>query len=156
MFFLYFTAPTTKCVDGQGIDSNGDCVPCNANEGRTVDDRGRCVCDWDKGYTPRGNTCVAIGCRTDDQCDEQSRCINGACVHACEAEPCGQHTTCDVIGHRSHCACIPGYIGNPRVQCYNATTTQDNYRTDFPLPDMQVQLKNSCIINDLRALQQKR
>lgn len=87
----------------------------------------------------RGDICILAGCTVDDECDDKSRCINGACVDACEAEPCGLYATCDAYGHRSHCTCITGYVGNPRIYCNASITPPDsNYRTDFPLPDMQV------------------
>lgn len=116
---------------------NGECVPCAESEGRIVDSRGRCVCNSELGYTMQGDICVLKGCRVDDECDDRSRCINGTCVNACEAEPCGLYATCDAVGHRSHCTCITGYVGNARVQC-NANPPETNYRTDFPLPDMKV------------------
>lgn len=123
-------------MDGQGIDSSGNCVPCRATDGRVLDVRGRCVCDSSRGYVPRGDRCEERGCRADAQCDDRERCINGTCVDACKAEPCGTSATCDAIFHRSHCTCIAGYTGNPRVHCN--TTNPPVYRTDFPLPDMQV------------------
>lgn len=125
-------------MQGQGVDDTGECVPCLEYEGRVVDARGRCVCDTERGYTLRGNTCAPIGCRADDDCDNGSQCINEKCVPACEAEPCGLFATCEAVNHRSRCTCITGYIGNPRVYCNATTTPNITYRTDFPLPDMQV------------------
>lgn len=120
------------------MDQNGECVPCVESEGRVVDGRGRCVCDAGRGYTLRGDTCVSIGCRADNECDDTAQCVNRECVPACEAEPCGVHATCEAVGHRSRCTCVPGYVGNPRVHCNATTTPNMTYRTDFPLPDMQV------------------
>lgn len=127
--------PTTKCEDGEGVNEFGECVPCQASDGHIVDARGRCVCNEERGFIARGEKCEPAGCRADDQCDDTSRCINGKCIPACEAEPCGLHATCEAIGHRSRCTCITGYVGNPRVHCNQSNI---NYRTDFPLPDMQV------------------
>lgn len=140
MSFL-FAGPITECVEGQGIDSIGECIPCRASDGRVLDARGRCVCDASRGYVPRGDTCEPRGCRADAQCDDRERCINGMCVDACRAEPCGTSATCEAVGHRSHCTCIAGYTGNPRVHCN--TTNPDGYRTDFPVPDMQVKIIKS-------------
>lgn len=119
------------------MDVSGECVPCVEADGRVLDARGRCVCDAARGLVPRGDACAPPGCRADSDCDDTERCVNAACTPACEAEPCGVNATCDAYGHRSHCTCIAGFIGNPKVQC-NPTTPDNNYRTDFPLPDMQV------------------
>lgn len=140
LFDFSVLAPIAKCIPGQGVDGNGECVPCSEDEGRVVDSRRRCVCDTERGYVPRGDVCVLLGCRSDSECDDRERCINGVCVNACEAEPCGINATCDAYGHRSHCTCITGYVGNPRIQCSSPPET--NYRTDFPLPEMQVRKCN--------------
>lgn len=110
-------------------------MPCLATEGRVVDSRGRCVCDSSRGLVARGDECVpAAGCRRDADCDDSDLCRGETCVPACQAEPCGVHAMCTAIGHRSICNCANGYTGNPKEQC----TTTPNYRTDFPLPEMQV------------------
>lgn len=41
MYINVFQAPGTKCVQGQGVDDTGECVPCLEYEGRVVDGRGR-------------------------------------------------------------------------------------------------------------------
>ena len=133
-----FTAPITKCVQGQGTDENGECMPCLEHEGRVVDARGRCICNSERGFTARGDICVPAGCRADNECEESSRCVNAKCVLACEAEPCGLHATCEGVAHRSRCTCITGYFGNPRIHCNATSTSNMTYRTDFPLPEMQV------------------
>lgn len=125
------TEPSAKCVDGQGLNTLGECAPCRAEEGRVVDARGRCVCDAGRGFAARGDECAAGGCRADSDCDDSSRCLGGECINACKADPCGTFATCDSSGHRSHCTCITGYTGNPRIHC-------SAYRTDFPIPEMQV------------------
>jgi hypothetical protein len=84
---------------------------------------------------------VRIACDADGECGDRERCLNRLCVDACEAEPCGKFAVCDAGGHRSHCTCIAGYSGNPRIQCIEPTKNITNYRTDFPLPEMQVCLK---------------
>lgn len=128
---IVFTEPTAKCVEGQGLDESGECAPCPVSEGRVVDVRGRCVCDARRGFVLRGAECAAGGCRADGDCDDHARCLAGMCVDACKADPCGTFATCEASGHRSHCTCITGYTGNPRIHC-------NLYRTDFPIPDMQV------------------
>lgn len=135
-----FAAPIAKCARGEGVDEYGECSPCEESDGKVVDARGRCVCDSDRGFIARGDACIPAGCRRDTECDDASRCINGKCVPACEAEPCGVHATCEGVGHRSRCACVTGYDGNPRVHCNATSTPNITYRTDFPLPDMQVLL----------------
>lgn len=127
-------------MSGQGVDEDGECVPCPEGEGRVVDVRGRCVCDAARGLTARGDICVPAGCRADDDCEDSARCVNAKCVLACQAEPCGLNATCEATAHRSRCTCAPGYMGNPRVNCVNTPPTNGTYRTDFPLPDMQVSL----------------
>lgn len=144
--YFFVIAPIAKCILGQGVDGNGECIPCPEEEGRVVDSRGRCVCDTERGYTPRGDVCMLLGCTTDSECDDRDRCINGACVNACEAEPCGFNATCDAYGHRSHCTCITGYVGNPRIQC-TPSPTETNYRTDFPLPEMEVRRNAIIFLN---------
>lgn len=125
-------------MEGQGLNTLGECAPCRADEGRTVDARGRCVCDTEHGWAARGGVCVRVVCSADRECDDRERCINGVCVDACEAEPCGQNAICNAYGHRSHCTCTKGYTGNPRILCNETVMPNVTYRTDFPLPEMQV------------------
>ncbi|XP_028157244.1 uncharacterized protein LOC114350564 isoform X7 [Ostrinia furnacalis] len=139
--------PSAACVEGQGLNALGECAPCRADEGRTVDSRGRCVCDTENGWAARGGVCVRVVCSADRECDDRERCINGVCIDACEAEPCGQNAICNAYDHRSHCTCTKGYTGNPRVLCNETTMPNVTYRTDFPLPEMQV----NCLANGIRV-----
>lgn len=62
---------------------------------------------------------VAVGCRSDSECESEKSCVNGNCVNPClVGEPCGANAECYAYANRAECRCLSGYRGNPRDRCY--------------------------------------
>lgn len=83
-----------------------------------------CKCPPDTVTDVNGN-CPAIArdqpaCRTDNECADHDKCINGYCVLACQVESCGVNAQCQSKGHRGVCSCDHGYQGNPHIECSKA------------------------------------
>lgn len=55
-------------------------------------------------------------CVINPDCPSSNACINNKCKDPCPGS-CGQNTECRVISHTVSCSCLPGYAGNPFVQC---------------------------------------
>lgn len=87
---------------------------------------------------------MSVGCRSDNQCPEETACLNTLCVTPCS---CGEHTECFVRDHRPICTCLPGYQGNPNIGCYKAGCSKDE---ECPLDTMCSSgvCINPCMVND--------
>jgi len=62
------------------------------------------------------------GCTSDAECLSKHACFNGECVNPCTViKPCGINAQCLVIDslplRTMTCQCLPGYFGNPNVEC---------------------------------------
>lgn len=55
-------------------------------------------------------------CIINSECPYHLACINMKCRDPCPGS-CGHNTECKVISHAPKCYCLPGYIGNPIIQC---------------------------------------
>ena len=59
-------------------------------------------------------------------CKLDSACVTGnKCSDPC-TDNCGLNTDCKVVNHRPVCACLPGYTGDPFVNC-NPLLPGNNY-----------------------------
>ncbi len=80
-------------------------VNCRCPEGFITDKDGSC-----KTLGPQ-----IVGCRTNDECNSTTACINQHCVDPCE---CGLNAECRIIDHHPLCVCLEGYYGsNPKRGC---------------------------------------
>lgn len=78
-----------------------------------------CVCP--DGFISSGSgTCKPVqvthegGCSSDADCPLDKACINGQCRDPCR---CGPNAECRVRDHKPVCSCLPGYDGNPELNC---------------------------------------
>ena len=56
-------------------------------------------------------------CMRNSDCKLDSACVTGnKCSDPC-TDNCGLNTDCKVVNHRPVCACLPGYTGDPFVNC---------------------------------------
>lgn len=59
------------------------------------------------------------GCKNDDDCSASETCLNKQCVNPCiSSNPCAQNGECQALNHRAVCKCLPGYVGDPFINCY--------------------------------------
>lgn len=61
-------------------------------------------------------------CVSNSECPFNLACINQKCKDPCPGI-CGTNAECRVVSHTPNCVCIPGYEGNPFVQCQLIVTT---------------------------------
>jgi hypothetical protein len=72
------------------------------------------VCTCPAGYvTDENGGCrtlppIVSGCERDDECNDQTACINAVCRDPCG---CGLNARCDIVEHRPVCICEPGFYG---------------------------------------------
>lgn len=80
------------------------------------------ICECPPGYISSGSgTCKAtppvktIGeCIDDSECPTDRACINAICRDPCD---CGPNSECRIKDHKPICSCLPGYDGNPNLEC---------------------------------------
>ena len=71
---------------------------CTCPEGYVTDENGGC-----RTLPP-----IVSGCERDDECNDQTACINAVCRDPCG---CGLNARCDIVEHRPVCICEPGFYG---------------------------------------------
>ena len=55
-------------------------------------------------------------CISNSDCSSKFACISHKCKDPCTGV-CGLNSQCHVVSHTPNCACLPGYIGDPFIQC---------------------------------------
>lgn len=66
-------------------------------------------------------------CITDSDCASNLACIRSKCQNPCPGR-CGFNAVCQVVNHSPLCTCIPGFTGNPYVQCNFDRQAEREYR----------------------------
>lgn len=56
-------------------------------------------------------------CIISADCTSNKACLKNKCVDPCPGT-CGYNALCRVVNHNPICSCLPGFIGDPFVQCY--------------------------------------
>lgn len=79
------------------------------------------ICECLPGYVSSGSgTCkpspiiIDRQCMEDSDCPSNRACFNAICVDPCN---CGPNSECRVKDHKPICSCLPGYDGNPEIEC---------------------------------------
>ncbi|XP_048522761.1 cuticlin-3-like, partial [Dendroctonus ponderosae] len=163
----YVTNAVGECVcpPHTAPNNNDDCVPCSADKGLRIDERGRCVCALERGFIidERGNcachleygyrldargNCVrekVSDCETNDDCPDHKYCNleTKTCDNPCATKRCGVYALCNATNHQAICQCVSGYSGNPDKYCNGSIA----FRTDFPKPEMLV----SCLSDGVQV-----
>lgn len=115
-----------------GCRSDSDCEPAQACVNRQCEDpcrytqcgsnalcradgdhRARCYCPDHTRGDPRVR-CERPECTRDADCPFDLACRAERCESPCN---CARGALCTVNNHRATCACPPGYIGNPHLDC---------------------------------------
>lgn len=58
-------------------------------------------------------------CVNDEQCADDSACIDNRCASVCGPTNCGSNARCIPRLHRARCTCLPGYEGDAYTGCYS-------------------------------------
>lgn len=72
-------------------------------------------CSCQTNYIGSPPTCRPE-CVSSSECPFNLACINEKCQDPCP-NSCGLNSECRVISHTPNCMCLPGYIGDPFIQC---------------------------------------
>lgn len=111
--------PFTLCnpIETTVIEKRRPCQPspCGVNtKCEESDGVGSCQCLPDYFGNPYE------GCRPEcivnTDCPSNLACRNQKCIDPCPGV-CGENTECQVINHLASCSCLPGYSGDPYVNC---------------------------------------
>lgn len=115
------TCNNQQCVSPCTLDTCGQNSQCHVQLHRAV-----CVCQ--EGYTGNAHlACIAVGCRSNDECSLSQSCVNSECVDACLITQCGANAVCKVDGyHKARCYCRDGFNGNPYERCERPECTTDS------------------------------
>ncbi|EFX65777.1 hypothetical protein DAPPUDRAFT_229540, partial [Daphnia pulex] len=101
-------------------------------------------------FLPEEPAAVKGGCTTDGECPSKHACFNGECVNPCTViKPCGLNAQCLVIDslplRTMTCQCLPGYFGNPNVECRSVPIEDPGCRSDENCPDSQSCRNRQCV-----------
>lgn len=69
-------------------------------------------------------------CVSNSECPNNRACVRNKCTDPCPGV-CGINAQCHVISHTPNCICLPGFQGNPQIEC-QAPVAQA--RPNDPLP----------------------
>lgn len=111
--------PFTRCsiiIEEPPVVPANPCQPspCGANaQCREVGGAPSCSCLPEFIGTPPN---CRPECVSNSECANNLACINQKCKDPCPGS-CGANAECRVISHTPNCVCVPGYEGNPFVQC---------------------------------------
>jgi len=58
-------------------------------------------------------------CQYNEDCPPEKLCdrLNRLCINPCNEDSCGENAECVPDNHQIECKCLPGYFGNPYVEC---------------------------------------
>nr|XP_027235383.1 neurogenic locus notch homolog protein 4-like [Penaeus vannamei] len=92
---------------------------------------------------------VEYECTRDFECDDDEMCHNRECEPVCiVSNPCtGDNTACRGINHRPVCQCLPGFVGNPFIECKRPlpSTPSPECLSDRECPDNKACAQRECI-----------
>ncbi|GBN12717.1 Fibrillin-2 [Araneus ventricosus] len=116
----YTGNPIIECRRIEGLcETNADCLPGKVCINKRCEDDVECRKDEDclLGHICQRNKCF-VGCRSDENCALDEGCYNSQCQRVCSLpRACGPNARCEPISHRPQCSCLPGYTGNPQIEC---------------------------------------
>lgn len=84
-----------------------------------------------------------------NDCNEDSVCVNGICRHACTSEaknPCANNAICFARNHAAACKCPPSLpLGDPTIECQKVTVINEpECHMDQDCPSGQACLRDEC------------
>lgn len=126
-------SPICSCAEGQTGDPFQSCreipktvepvetprdscspSPCGPNSiCRLAGSSPSCSCV--QGYIGQPPNCRPE-CVINPDCQATQACVNNKCIDPCPGS-CGVNAECRTISHTVSCSCVPGFTGNPFVQC---------------------------------------
>lgn len=87
---------------------------------------------------------ISVGCRSDSECPPREACINRECVDVCKTTQCGINAICrSDYNHRAQCECLPGYRGNPQIECARPECTSD-FECPYHLACVNEKCRDPC------------
>lgn len=72
-------------------------------------------------------------CTSNSECPNHMACIKNKCADPCQGA-CGANAQCRVVSHTPNCICLPGYTGDPFVNCIESKYTPEILSPCTPSP----------------------
>lgn len=109
------TCSNSKCKNPceKNLSQCGKNAICRVSQHQAV-----CLCpDGYSGEPSKG--CNPYECDSDIDCSPDKRCSETkTCKNPClEPGACGTNAQCKIVNRQAQCLCVPGYFGNPLVEC---------------------------------------
>ncbi|KAG8247680.1 hypothetical protein J6590_055625 [Homalodisca vitripennis] len=82
-------------------------------------------------------------CITNEECSEETTCIDLVCEDPC-LTLCTGNSTCKVHDHVPYCSCKPGYAGDPFTGCRESITAPPQCVTNSDCPEDRVCVGKRC------------
>lgn len=83
-------------------------------------------------------------CQYNEDCPPNKLCdrLNRRCINPCldDNAECGDNAECITQNHQMECQCLPGFIGNPFIQC----TQLKGCRSDGECPSSEACINAKC------------
>lgn len=87
---------------------------------------GHAVCSCQAGYVGFPPSCRPE-CVVSADCPQDKACLNQKCRDPCPGT-CGVNARCQVVNHNAVCSCLPGFTGDPIVNCAKEISKhEENY-----------------------------
>ncbi len=83
-------------------------------------------------------------CEGDEDCDAEYECIDGECVHLCEAVTCDAHEKCEVTNGTAACYCISDEACDAGHICEDGECVFDDSDPCNYLPDASAKVGEPC------------
>lgn len=109
----------SKCVD----PCDKSASPCGRNALCRVSQH-KAICLCPDGYSGEASkSCTPYECNSDNDCSPEKHCSPAkTCKNPClEQGVCGANAQCKIVDRHAQCLCVPGYVGNPLVECKQET-----------------------------------
>lgn len=109
------TCSNSQCISpcDKGVSPCGRNALCHVSQHQTI-----CLCPNGHSGDPL-NDCVPYECNSDVDCAADKQCSSDkTCKNPClEPGTCGINAQCRIVNRQAQCQCVPGYFGNPSVEC---------------------------------------
>ena len=120
--------PVCKCIDGHTGNPFTQCNPvevitepkipdpCNPSPCGANTNCRNGICECLPEFIGNPNDGCRPECVLNTECPRDQACKRNKCVDPCPGI-CGDNAECTVVNHIPVCSCVPGYVGDPFVNC---------------------------------------
>lgn len=165
----YTGSPYSQCylIDDRSNPSKDPCNPNLCGENSVCKNQnGKAVCSCKNGISINNNGgCINPECVLNSDCPNPNQaCKDNRCVLICSEQTCGVNAICEARNHIPSCSCLPGYVGDPSIQCSllpdRDITTQSDPCNPSPCPlnvqcvsyDNKIAICDNCALTHTTAV----